>query len=169
MTVYTQRPKTFKEVAKQSSALEQFGLLLREWIHEVTRGDISNRPALKKTIEQPPQKLKNRFDKGVIADAYLCSYAEWIADQAGIERPAWVQRKDAQLQSPWFSDNARASLLIETPASFRQRGGLLFPSLSFDYAEAGHGSALSKKVRKLDFAISAIVRKSVRNLKSSSA
>ena len=127
VTVYTQRPKTFKEVAKQSSALEQFGLLLREWIHEVTRGDISNRPALKKTIEQPPQKLKNRFDKGEVADAYLCSYAEWIADQAGIERPAWVQRKDAQLQSPWFSDNARTSLLIETPASFRQRGVFTIP------------------------------------------
>ena len=56
MKRFAQRPKTVREVAKQSSSLEEFGLLLREWIHEVTRGDISNRPALKRAIDEAPRK-----------------------------------------------------------------------------------------------------------------
>ena len=93
MKRFAQRPKTVREVAKQSSSLEEFGLLLREWIHEVTRGDISNRPALKRAIYEAPRKLKNKFNEGEVADAYLSAYAEWIADQAGVERPPWVQKK----------------------------------------------------------------------------
>ena len=64
MKGFAQRPKTVREVAKQSSSLEEFGLLLREWIHEVTRGDISNRPALKRAIDEVPRKLKNKFKEG---------------------------------------------------------------------------------------------------------
>ena len=123
----TPRPKTLNDVATQSSTLGEFGLLLREWIHEVTRGDISNRPALKRAIVEAPRKLKNQFNEGEVADAYLSSYAEWIADQAGIDRPVWVKRKSACLEFPWFSDNARSSLLIDTPASFRQRGVFNIP------------------------------------------
>ena len=122
-----QRPKTLNDVGTQSSTLGEFGLLLREWIHEVTRGDISNRPALKRAIEVAPRKLKKKFKGGEVADAYLSAYAEWIADQAGIERPVWVQRKSACLEFPWFSDNARSSLLIDTPGSFRQRGVFTIP------------------------------------------
>jgi hypothetical protein len=96
----TPRPKTLNDVATQSSTLGEFGLLLREWIHEVTRGDISNRPALKRAIVEAPRKLKNQFNEGEVADAYLSSYAEWIADQAGIDRPVWVKRKSACLEFP---------------------------------------------------------------------
>ena len=65
----TQRPKTLNDVATQSSTLGGIGLLLREWIHEVTRGDISNRPALKRAIEVAPRKLKKKFNEGEVADA----------------------------------------------------------------------------------------------------
>ena len=71
--------------------------------------------------------MKKKFNEGEVADAYLSAYAEWIADQGGIERPVWVQRKSAYLEFPWFSDNARSSLLIDTPASFRQRGVFTIP------------------------------------------
>ena len=37
------------------------------------------------------------------------------------------QNPPSLLENPWFADNARASLLIETPASFRQRGVFTIP------------------------------------------
>ena len=85
----------------------------------VTRRDVSNRP-------EAPSIRKKKFTDGEVADAYLAAYAEWIADQAGIDRPLWTRDKRS-LSEPWFSDNARASLLIDTPASFRQRGIFTIP------------------------------------------
>lgn len=121
------RPQTLKEVANSSHSLEEFGLNLREWIHHIQRNDISNRPALLQRLQASPPLLNSKFPDGAIADAYLAAYAEWIADQAKIPRPAWTREKQRILQTPWFSDNARASLLILTPASFRQRNLFTLP------------------------------------------
>ncbi len=127
MKEYSKRPTTLKEVSAQSSSLEEFGLLLRDWIHHVTRRDVSNRPALALAISQAPSIRKKKFTGGEVADAYLAAYAEWIADQAGIDRPLWTRESKRSLSDPWFSDNARASLLVSTPASFRQRGIFTIP------------------------------------------
>ena len=127
MKDYSMRPTTLKEVSVQSSSLEEFGLLLRDWIHHVTRRDVSNRPALALAISKAPSIRKKKFTGGEVADAYLAAYAEWIADQAGIDRPLWTRESKRSLSEPWFSDNARASLLIDTPASFRQRGIFTIP------------------------------------------
>lgn len=127
MSKADKRPNTLKQVAEQASDLQEFGLLLRDWIHQVTRGDVSNRPALKRSIDQTPPLLRTKFGEGEVADAYLAAYAEWIADKAKIDRPHWVQRSSRVLEEPWFADDARASLLIETPASFRQRGVFTIP------------------------------------------
>ena len=127
MKDYSKRPTTLKEVSAQSSSLEEFGLLLRDWIHHVTRRDVSNRPALALAISKAPSISKKKFTGGEVADAYLAAYAEWIADQAGIDRPLWTRESKRSLSDPWFSDNARASLLVSTPASFRQRGIFTIP------------------------------------------
>ena len=127
MKDYSKRSTTLKEVSAQSSSLEEFGLLLRDWIHHVTRRDVSNRPALALAISKAPSIRKKKFIYGEVGDAYLAAYAEWIADQAGIERPVWTRESKRSLNEPWFSDNARASLLIDTPASFRQRGVFTIP------------------------------------------
>ena len=127
MSKVDKRPDTLRQVAEQAASLEEFGLLLRDWIHQVTRGDVSNRPALQRAIDETPPLLRTKFGQGEVADAYLAAYAEWIADRAGIDRPRWVLRSSRFLEDPWFADNARASLLIETPASFRQRGVFTIP------------------------------------------
>ena len=121
------RPTTLFEVAKQAQSLEEFGLLLRDWIHHITRRDVSNRPALLDALQKLPPGLKKKFEQGEVADAYLAAYAEWISDRAGITRPSWVKQKHRILDEPWFSDNARAALLVDTPASFRQRGIFTIP------------------------------------------
>lgn len=120
-------PRQLADVAAQSESLEDFGLLLREWNHGLTRGDVSNRPALARAIEQAPERLAERFAQGDVADAYLGAYAEWIADQAGIARPEWSFDPQRTLERPWFADNARASLLVLAPASFRQRNVFTIP------------------------------------------
>ena len=121
------RPTTLFEVAKQAQSLEEFGLLLRDWIHHITRRDVSSRPALLNALQKLPPSLNKKFEQGEVADAYLAAYAEWISDRAGIPRPSWVKQKHRILDEPWFSDNARAVLLVETPASFRQRGIFTIP------------------------------------------
>lgn len=121
------RPTTLFEVAKQAQSLEEFGLLIRDWVHHITRRDVSNRPALLNALQKLPPSLKKKFEQGEVADAYLAAYAEWISDRAGITRPPWVKQKHRILDEPWFSDNARAALLVETPASFRQRGLFTIP------------------------------------------
>jgi hypothetical protein len=118
---------TLFAIAQEAQSLEEFGLLLRDWIHHITRRDVSNRPALANALRKSPPSLAKKFEQGEVADAYLAAYAEWISDRAGIPRPSWVLQKHRILNQPWFSDNARAVLLVETPASFRQRGIFTIP------------------------------------------
>jgi len=123
----SQRPKTLAQVAGGSESLEEFGLSLRDWIHAITRGDVSSRPALASAICEEPRFLYEQFEGGAVADAFLAAYAEWIADQAKIERPEWTRSQRRVLVEPWFANNARAALLVDTPASFRQRGVFTIP------------------------------------------
>ena len=127
MSSRVERPQTMLQVAEQSESLEEFGFLLRDWIHFLTRGDVSNRPALVRAISEEPTILAKKFEQGEVADAYLAAYAEWIADRVRVERPAWVLGKNRVLKEPWFADEARASLLVLAPASFRQRGVYTVP------------------------------------------
>ncbi|MFP6899894.1 MAG: hypothetical protein VCA36_03060 [Opitutales bacterium] len=127
MRLKVERPQTMRQVAEESESLEEFGFLLRDWIHFLTRGDVTNRPALAQTIREEPPLLAKKLEQGEVADAYLAAYAEWIADRAKVERPRWVSGAKRTLRDPWFADEARASLLVLTPASFRQRGVYTVP------------------------------------------
>ena len=120
MSLRVERPQTMRQVAEQSESLEEFGFLLRDWIHFLTRGDVSNRPALVRAIAEEPSILAKKVEQGA-------AYAEWIADRVRVERPAWVLGKNRVLKEPWFADEARASLLVLAPASFRQRGVYTVP------------------------------------------
>ena len=127
MSIQSNPPQELADVAAGSESLSDFGILLREWIHRLNRSDISNRPAIATSIKRAPKALASHFSQGEVADAYLAAYAEWIADQAKIDRPDWVTDSSRTLENPWFADNARASLLILTPASFRQRNLFTIP------------------------------------------
>ncbi|MCC5834186.1 MAG: hypothetical protein JJU20_05585 [Opitutales bacterium] len=120
-------PLQIKDIAAKSENLSDFGLLLREWNHTLTRGDVSSRPAIARAIKEAPRILSEQFPEGNIADAYLAAYAEWIADKAGISRPPWTCDPRRSLEVPWFADNARASLIVLTPASFRHRNVFTIP------------------------------------------
>jgi hypothetical protein len=115
------RPHSLLEVADRSDSMEAFGANLRDWQHEIERGGVHSRKKFATCISEKPRELRNCFDGGDIADAYLAAYAEWLADKAGISRPQWCRDSDRIADKPWFSTSLHGYLLVSSPASFRQR------------------------------------------------
>jgi len=126
-----ERPKALSDVAEQSDTLQAFGMNLRDWQHAIQRGGVHSRAALRQRIDACPPRLADRFKDGDIADAYLAAYAEWIADQAGIQRPSWCGDSQRTAKDPWFATPVRGRLIAVTPASFRQRNLFTIPDPVF--------------------------------------
>lgn len=125
------RPRTLQDVAHTVSSLEEFGFNLRDWQHEIQRGGVHSRTEFARRIAEEPEPLAARFLGGDIADAYLAAYAEWLADQARLERPPWCNDSSRVARNPWFSAPTRAWLLVHSPASFRQRNLFTVPEPVF--------------------------------------
>ncbi len=125
------RPDTLFKVAAMSDSLESFGMHLRDWQHEVQRCGMHSRPALARCIVEAPPFCRDRFQGGDIADAYLAAYAEWLADRAGLQRPAWTADRLRVAEDPWFATPLRGHLLVVTPAAFRQRNLFTVPAPVF--------------------------------------
>ena len=126
-----QHPATLAEVAESSSSLEEFGRLLRDWQHGIQRGGVHSRKEFAIRLAGCPPRLSKEFDGGDVADATLAAYAEWLADQAGIERPSWVSDSDRIAEVPWFGSPLRGWLIAHSPASFRQRNLFTIPQPVF--------------------------------------
>ena len=125
------RPKTLHEVASESHSLEEFGRNLRDWQHEIQRGHVHNHKEFARRISERPEGLKDRFPGGDTADAMLAAYAEWLADEAGLERPAWCSDPERVSEFPWFGSPLRGWLLAHSPANFRQRNLFTIPEAVF--------------------------------------
>jgi len=125
------RPQSLADVAAQSGTLAEFGNNLRDWQHEIQRGGIHSRKAFAQRIAEEPELLRAQFDGGDVADAYLAGYAEWLADEAGIDRPAWCGASQRVAERPWFGSPLRGHLLVASPASFRQRQIFTIPERVF--------------------------------------
>ena len=127
----TERTRTLLEVSRDSKSLQDFGLNLRDWQHDIQRGGVHSRRELAARLADPPPELTGRIEQGDVADAYLAAYAEWIADRAGIRRPDWCGDPRRCADSAWFSSPERAVLLVRSPASFRQRNLFTIPDPVF--------------------------------------
>jgi hypothetical protein len=125
------RPRRIADITADAESLRTFGMSLRDWQHEIQRGGVHSRAELARRIADTPPVCRRRFDGGDIADAYLAAYAEWLADQAGINRPFWVGDPRRVADAPWFSTPVRGRLLALTPASFRQRNIFTIPESIF--------------------------------------
>ena len=112
------RPKTLAEVANGASSTCEFFLSLRDFLHE-----FQNVPSREMLAQEPPL-LRERFDFGAIADAYLAAVAVELSLTLGCTRPAWTHRAFRFSREPWFaakSAKLRMCLLHESPAGFRER------------------------------------------------
>jgi len=126
-----QRPRSLLDVADSSFSIADFGRNLRDWQHEIQRGGVNNRQELARRLEEEPVRLEDRFEQGDLADAHMAAYAEWLADQAGIPRPAWCADPERVAKTPWFGSPLRGWLMAHAPASFRQRNLFTVPEALF--------------------------------------
>lgn len=118
------RPKSLRQVAEQSDSIGEFGRHLRDWLHELRRA--SSRPQAAATIADKPPRLRGKFARGRIADAWLAAYAEHVAGRIGQAAPAWCLDRGLIAPEPVFDDGAdtrllRALALAHAPAAFKRR------------------------------------------------
>ncbi len=124
------RPYTLKEAAEWSRTPDEFGLNTGDWEHEITRR-ITSRPELAARLAEAPPLLAGKFPEGDVYDAYMAALAEWLSDRNHIPRPEWVYDKRRMAREPWFSTPTYATLLVHTPASFKQRNIFTIPEPLF--------------------------------------
>ncbi len=118
------RPTTLKEVAESSASLREFGLNLRDWLHELRRASSRNQAA--DTIEAEPPLLRDRFAEGVVADAWLGAYAEHLSQKLGRPAPTWAFVSERILADPAFDEGAESPVLrilavTRSSAAFKRR------------------------------------------------
>jgi hypothetical protein len=116
------RPQTARAVARSARTIEEFGLNLRDWFHELQR--ISTRAQLAAAVKVRPPSLAKKIPTGRIADAFLAAQVEFLCRRAGLRPPHWSRDSSYVLDEPWFSvpgRHSRAHLLLETPDEFRNR------------------------------------------------
>jgi len=120
----TTRPKSLKEVAERSASLSEFGLNLRDWLHELRRA--SSRTQAVATIAEEPPPLRDKFAEGNVADAWLASYAEHLAGKVQRPAPAWAFTSRRIATDPVFDEGAnsptlRSLALAKSPLAFKRR------------------------------------------------
>ncbi|GAB1488431.1 hypothetical protein MASR2M8_08760 [Opitutaceae bacterium] len=118
------RPKSLKEVAEWSSSLGDFGLHLRDWLHELRR--VSSRNQAAAMVADEPPRLKGKFPQGDIADAWLAAYAEHLAQKVDRAAPEWAFAPERVAADPLFDEDThrpvlRALALAHAPAAFKRR------------------------------------------------
>ena len=112
------RPGSLAEVAARSQSDGDWSRHLAEFLDQFY---LERRAAM---LEEEPERLAHRLDGGDVADAYLAATAVSLARRIGAWPPRWAGQADRKLAAPWFAHPGpavRATLLLESPASFRER------------------------------------------------
>lgn len=116
--------KTLSDVAAWSDSRAVFRRNLRDWADHV-RG-LTVRSQLIGSVIVPPRVLRGRFPEGVVADAWLAAYAEFVCLHVSAAIPAWALKPNRFLAEPSFDDGVidpklRAIALDASPEAFRRR------------------------------------------------
>lgn len=125
------RPQTARAVARRARSVEEFGLNLRDWFHELRRA--SSRTQLHEAVKVRPPRLADRFEQGHVADAFLAAQVEYLCHRAKVRPPRWTQDSVYVLDEPWFSTpgkRLRTHLLLDTPVEFRNRNVFTTPEFT---------------------------------------
>lgn len=118
------RPTTLRQIAEQSDSLDEFGRHFRDWLHELKRW--SSRAKVAAALAEEPKRLGGKFTQGVVADAWLAAYAEFISRRLGRPAPTWSQQRTRVSPEPWFATEdcnpvLRLVALRDSPAPFKNR------------------------------------------------
>lgn len=144
------RPKSLKDVAEQSASLSEFGLNLRDWLHELRRA--SSRPQVVAAIGDEPPRLHGKFPQGYIADAWLAAYAEHLAGRIGTPAPEWAFAPWRISDDPIFDEGSTPALrnlaLARAPLAFKRRN-IFTPSVDLPLSlRAGRPVKSAEEKRK---------------------
>jgi len=115
------RPHTLSEVVGSARTREEIGLNLAEFLDHVNllvRKKAGRRALLAGIRAEPPRT------GDAVQDTYLAAVAAHLARKHRLPIPLWTEKKSRRLDRPWFALNddwARAGLLRDSPAAFRER------------------------------------------------
>ena len=144
------RPTTLKEVAERSDSIGEFGRHLRDWLHELRRA--SSRPQVARTVAEEPPRLRVKFARGQVADAWLAAYAEHLASKVGVLPPDWAFAPSRISDDPLFDGGSTPALrnlaLARAPLAFKRRN-IFTPSVDLPLAlRAGRPTKSLEQKRK---------------------
>ena len=115
------RPRSLFEVVRDAKTAEEIGCNLADfldhvnWLAQRTAAAVRVAASLR---TEPPRT------GDAVQDAYLAAVAAHVAHRLRIRVPTWAEKKCRRLEHPWFALPdawARATLLRDSPAAFRER------------------------------------------------
>jgi len=115
------RPRSLFEVVRDAETTEDIGCNLADFLDHVNWLAKQSRAAVRVAASlrtEPPRT------GDAVQDAYLAAVAAHLAHRQRLRVPAWVDKKSRRLEHPWFALPdawARATLLRDSPAAFRER------------------------------------------------
>lgn len=115
------RPRSLFAVVRLAESTEDIGGNLADFLDHVNwlaaQPAAAARVAASLRAEPPPTG-------DAVQDAYLAAVAAHLAHRLGRRAPAWTEKATRRLEHPWFALPdawARATLLRDSPAAFRER------------------------------------------------
>jgi hypothetical protein len=144
------RPQTARSVAQRAKSLEDFGLNVRDWLHELRR--VTTRESLRRACWHAPRRMAEAFAEGTVADAFLAAQVEYLLRRAGMEAPRWVADRGHVLSEPWFphanaNSHLRALLMRDAQVEFANRN--LFTTSEFTWSpKRGRPVVLTQEQRR---------------------
>lgn len=112
------RPRSLQEVAEWTTSFQEFGFHTKDFLHH-----FQSSPGIE-PLAAAPRLLAPLFAEGKVADAYLAAMAVELARSLGFAPPPWTREPERYCREPWFASpgkSLRATLLLESPAGFRER------------------------------------------------
>lgn len=124
------RPATLAQVAEVTGSYEDFGVNLKDFLHELASARRRGEP-LRPRVRKEPQRLADRFPEGVVCDALVAATADYLCRVAEVPPPRWAVSQARALDLPWFAEpylGLRARLLRDTPSAFKDKNIFILPS-----------------------------------------
>ena len=115
------RPRSLFEVVRDAETTEDIGCNLADFLDHVNL--LAKQPGSAVRVAASLRTEPSRTGDAV-QDAYLAAVAAHLAHRLRLRVPAWADNKSRRLEHPWFALPdawARATLLRDSPAAFRER------------------------------------------------
>lgn len=115
------RPRSLFEVVRFAKTTEEIGYNLADFLDHLNVRAPQPAAAARVAASLRPEPPRTG---DAVQDAYLAAVAVHLAHRLGLRAPAWTEHKNRRLDHPWFALPdawARATLLRDSPAAFRER------------------------------------------------